>query len=264
MRKLITAHDDFILITGTSWNSDIELDATEICKQNGIITVSILDYWCNYSERFKKGNEYVYPDYYLVMDDMAKKEATESGVDDKILYVVGHPGLDYFVEKRIDRQKTGRLLFLSQPLSELYGMSYGYNEFTAFDGVVKAGEELDYVVNIKFHPKESDEMKSLYAMYAVEGTLEELVGEYDIIIGMTTMGLLQCSLMGVPVISYEPGLAIEDYCIINKLGITAGAFSYEQLLEQIRNINMPSDFEKPIWFDGKSTQRCFDFIKELL
>lgn len=256
--------NNMILVTGTSWHSDIEIRAIRTCKEKHIKTVSVLDYWINYKERFQDGNAYVYPDYYLVMDEMAKREAVEAGVPEDIIVIVGNPGLDRYVNMRTPRVKTGKLLFLSQPLSALYGNSWGYTEYSAFDGVIRAGKELGYQVHVKFHPKESDDMKRKYAAFSVEGAVEDLVHEYEVVVGMCTMGLLQCALMGVPIISYQPELTVHDCCITNKLGITQGAYKYEELIEQLGSIDISGDHEKPVWYDGKSTERCVNFIENLM
>lgn len=255
----------FILITGTSWNSEIEVEALRFCNGKGIPTVSVLDYWSNYKERFRLGNGYEFPRHLFVMDQLAFNEAVQSGVPEEIMQIVGQPGLDFYVHRSIRRLDTGseKLLFLSQPLSDLYGDSEGYTEFHAFEGVLDAGRELGCEVNIKFHPKENARMVALYRRYGVEGSLEEICGEYRVVIGMTTVGLLQCSLMGVPVLSYQPNLIGTEKCIINKLGIAKGAYSYMELIEQLNNLEKSDENFFPFWFDGKSTDRCVEKLTEI-
>lgn len=255
----------FILVTGTSWNSEFEVEALRFCNSKGIPTVSILDYWSNYKERFRLGNEYVFPRQLFVMDQLAFDEAEQNGVPTGIMQIVGQPGLDFYVHRSIRRQGTGsgKLLFLSQPLSDLYGDSEGYTEFDAFEGVLDAGRALGCEVNIKFHPKENARMVALYSRYGVEGSLEGICGEYRVVIGMTTMGLLQCSLMGVPVLSYQPNLIGTEKSIINKLGIAKGAYSYMELIEQLKKLEKADEYSYPFWFDGRSTDRCVDKLTEI-
>ena len=264
LKARIERNESFSLITGTSWNSTVETDAIYICKKKHIITVSILDYWCNYRNRFRNGDDFIFPDHLLVMDDLAKNEAVEEGINEGIIHIVGHPGLDYYVNKKIRKKHNKKILFLSQPLSALYGDSYGYTEFTALEGVLKAGEELGYSVDIKFHPKETDKMVKKYEDFAVEGAIEELAGEYEVVIGMSTMGLLQLSIMGVPVISYQPEMKLKDYCITNKLGITRGAYSYDDLIELLKEVRIDQNMEYPFWYDGKSTERCYKYLRGII
>lgn len=254
-------HFNFLLVTGTSWNSYIELAAIKLCRENSIETISILDYWCNYKERFRMKNEYIFPNHYFIMDEIAYKEAVESGVDSSIMVIVGHPGLDFYIDRKVKIDKNNKILFLSQPLSALYKDDEGYSEFSAFEGILKAGKELNIDVKIKFHPKETEKMKCKYRYYQAEGNLSEIACGYNVVIGMSTMGLLQCALMGIPVVSYQPGMVTEDVCIVNKLGITKGAYTYEELLNQLRNIKAVKKEKLPFWFDGKSTERC---VKKIL
>lgn len=258
----IKDNNDFLLVTGTSWNSFIELEAIELCKNNGIKTVSILDYWSNYKSRFCVNGNYIFPDYYFVMDKLAFEEAVEDGVDSSIMRIIGTPGLDKYLQKRKSPKKV---LFLSQPLSVLYqDDNDGYNEFDAFEGVLKACEKLGILVNIKFHPKESEKMKELYSDLSIEGQIEEIEGEFDAIIGMTTMGLLQCYLRGKLVICYEPHLCKADKSIVNKLGVAKSAFSYEELLNILDTlISSDNKKELPFWLDGKSTERCINELVEI-
>ena len=256
----INKRSEFLLVTGTSWNSTIELDAIGVCKKNGIKTIAILDYWSNYSERFIKNGEYVFPDYYFVMDKLAFDEAEKNGVNSSIMRIIGTPGLDKYIQKNIKEKKV---LFLSQPLSELYkDNNDGYTEFDAFEDVLHVCKELNISAYIKFHPKESREMMKLYSHISVEGKIEDIEQDYDVIIGMTTMGLLQCFLRGKSIISYEPHLKNESKSIVYKLGLTKGAFSYIELLNQLKSlIRCENNLELPFWCDGKSTERC---VNELI
>lgn len=259
LENFILAGEKIVLITGTSWGAKIELKAIELCKANGIPTISILDYWSNYKERFEFCGKYIFPDHYFLMDELAFKEAVENGVDSRILHIVGNPSLDRYVKSA----KSRSVLFLSQPLSVLYGENNdGYTEFEAFEGVRKAAEELGMEAFIKFHPKENTEMVKKYSNYSVEGEIEMIADEYDILVGMCTMGLLQLTLMGYRVISYQPNLKKEDKCITNKLGITKGVYSYNELVSQLKIItgNLPANDKLPFWYDGQSTERCVNEI----
>lgn len=273
-----------LAVTGTSWNSDTELRVLRHCKDMGIPSISILDYWSNYKFRFQYGkafeeepplvkqreeeslillkdHNYIFPDYYFVMDETAAEEAAREGIDRSILRVVGQPGLDAYVHRRISPARNRKLLFLSQPLSAAAQRPLGYTEFDAAEDVLQASSTLGYGVDMKFHPKETEQMRRIYGKLQVEGTLPELVSDYAAVVGMSTMGLLQCALMGIPVVSYQPNLTGEDLCITNKLKITQGAYSYSELcrrLESLETFSIKED--RLIWMDGKSTERCTEEI----
>ncbi|WP_182186210.1 glycosyltransferase family protein [Pectinatus frisingensis] len=259
-----------VLVTGTSWGNHIELDCLKLCQEYNVPTISILDYWSNYAARFKTDSgEYVYPDYYFVMDDLAKKEAIDAGVDEKNLYITGHPGLDRFfnVKKFLQpRIIVKKVLFLSQPLSSLYGISLGYNEKTVIVDVIDICRELDLKLNIKFHPKDSMDFKIQYRKFEATGNLEEILPNYDIVIGMNTMGLLHAILMGAQVISYQPGLKVKDTCITSKLGLTKSILNNKNLKQILKNVNINNrgNIDNFIWSDGYSVKRVIDKINAIL
>ncbi|HWR45775.1 hypothetical protein [Sporomusa sp.] len=264
------------LITGTSWGSSVELQAIGACKQAGIPTVAILDYWSNYQTRFvSPAGEVIYPDYYIVMDELAKAEAVQVGVPPTIIKALGHPGLDKYIacqrSVRCLNEKLKKVLFLSQPLSVLYGESLGYSEHQALADCSMVVANLDNcILHVKFHPKDDASFQQRYVELAVAGNLLDIMPEYDLIIGMSTMGLLHAVLMGIPAISYQPNLRRQDLCITNKLGLTKRADSPQELQlllsakmggQVINNSSQLS--QRLIWLDGRSTERVARFIREV-
>ncbi|CQR70444.1 hypothetical protein [Sporomusa ovata] len=262
------------LVTGTSWGSYAELQAIAACKQAGVPTVAILDYWSNYKTRFVcSSGETIYPDYYIVMDQLAREEAIQDGIPQTIIKVLGHPGLDKYITKQISTNNPGRdfkkALFLSQPLSALYGEKLGYTEQQALYDCANVLTRHNCVLHVKFHPKDEVSFQQCYAEMAVSGNLFDIIPEYDLIIGMSTMGLLHAVLMGVPAISYQPNLRESDMCITNKLGLTKCANSLQELELQLalmssHDINSCNELsQKLIWLDGHSTNRVAAFIREV-
>ena len=57
-----------LLISGTSWASDLEHRARKLARQQGIPSVAVLDHWVNYRERFQRDGEEVLPDALWVAD----------------------------------------------------------------------------------------------------------------------------------------------------------------------------------------------------
>lgn len=261
-----------MLVTGTSWGTDIEVKCINLCKLYGVTTVSILDYWSNYRMRFRCGNsdEYIFPTRLFVMDEIAYKESIADGIDKDILEVTGSPGLDKYVLLMESREgeatkKIGDILFLSAPMLELYGDSLGYTEQSAFEEVLEVCDALGRDVRIKLHPKDNDAMRNRYSYLEVGGTIEDVVPGFNVVIGMATMGLLHTYLLGVPIISYEPGLIGNDMCITNKLEITKRIDNRIELKHRIININrQPAIHKGLLWEDGKSTERVLYRICSLI
>ena len=264
--------DISVLVTGTSWGVDYELDCISICDKAEIKTVSILDYWSNYKMRFyhNEKKKYVFPQYYFVMDELAKKEAIGEGVPEKILEITGSPGLDKYVDcqqdKSLFREDDEDVLFLSQPLSVLYGDSLGYTEKTVFSDVAEVCKRLGKTVKIKFHPKDDDEFRQAYKSYEESDCIDIIAHKYSKIVGMNTMALLQLYLIGGSVINYQPGLKQPDLCITNILGITKRIDNKTDLAKVLlendgKTCTMTCRF---FWQDGKSTWRVFNRLKELM
>ena len=233
-----------------------------------IPTIAILDYWSNYKMRFTIAkNEYIFPNYYLVMDELAKQEAINEGVPKDLLHVVGHPGLDKFAilkkHKAMSVYGGKKVLFLSQPLSLLYGTSLGYNENIVMEDLIKLSGKYDIDLKVKFHPKDAEAFRMKYAMYTIEGSLIDTMHNFDVIIGMNTMGLLHAALMNIPIVSYQPGLCVKDCCITNRIGITKCITSYREMEFLYRNkfyTEKNNSIDDILWMDGKSAKRSKAFI----
>lgn len=267
-----------MLITGTSYNNRIELRAIQCAKSAGIPTVTIMDYWGNYAERFRDPEGVLhYPDYYIVMDQMAGNEALAKGVPPETLQVLGHPGLDHLVTghslRAAPTEQGSRILFISQPIEIQYGRQFGYTEQDVLRDCIEAmGSKPDSRLSVKFHPREDKSLTDNHQQFAVEGALSTLIPQYDLIIGMFSTGLLHAVLAGVPALSYQPGLIVEDHCIASRLGIIPLVHNPQQLKETIDQLLLPDlavndqdrlvTLQEFIWMDGKSAERIFKFLHE--
>ena len=64
LKRAVQMNNVAVLVTGTSWGSQFELDCISLCKQVGIPTISILDYWSNYAARFKqREGHFIYDEF---------------------------------------------------------------------------------------------------------------------------------------------------------------------------------------------------------
>lgn len=61
------------ILCGTSWQSDLEYKAIKLARKLGKPSVSFLDHWVNYRERFTRSGELYVPDAIWVGDSMAEK-----------------------------------------------------------------------------------------------------------------------------------------------------------------------------------------------
>ncbi len=259
-------HDIGVLVCGTGFHTETELFLMARCKQYGVCTVAILDYWSNYKSRFAFHDAFIWPDYYIVMDSLAEKEAIAEGVPNSIIKILGHPGLDEVLGKRKapQTQKEEELvLLLGEPMSGRIAL--GYNEERFFSDCVDILTKLGKRFSIKFHPRDDAELQRKYTAYRVDGDLLDIASRQDVVIGMTTIALLNCSLFGKKTVSYQPGLAGEDDCISNKLGLSKLITSREELLSFLLEPEFDCKMRQSdlIWMDGKSTERIACFLENL-
>jgi hypothetical protein len=66
------------LVTGTSWASDIEHRARRLARQHGVRSITVLDHWTNYAQRFSVGSDCVLPDEIWVVDRYAHELASRT------------------------------------------------------------------------------------------------------------------------------------------------------------------------------------------
>ena len=60
-----------MVLTSTSWQSKLELNAISYARSIGKKCISILDHWVNYRERFIREGELILPDEIWVCDNHA-------------------------------------------------------------------------------------------------------------------------------------------------------------------------------------------------
>jgi hypothetical protein len=158
------------ILTGTSWASDIELQAIKIARERGIRTASFLDHWVNYVERFQHRNISIMPDEIWVGDEVALQMA-RSLFTAIPLKLVPNPYFEDIRETLADMQKPSSsvdiepyILYLCEPVREHarkeFGDDYywGYTEESALEYFLSNRHVLESGTNrllIRPHPSES-------------------------------------------------------------------------------------------------------------
>ncbi|MBS1620042.1 MAG: hypothetical protein JSS80_00270 [Bacteroidetes bacterium] len=163
---------DFIL-TGTSYTSSIELDYIAEANQQKIPTLSFVDHWTKIRERFLKGEQEVFPEGILLIDEKAKKIAVENGIPESKIQIIGNPYHEFlknwkpiitkkelyeqFGLKDLDRKLV---VYGPDPLSNVEGKkNFGFDELEATEklvGCIEGIEDLYFVFNP--HPNQRMEV----------------------------------------------------------------------------------------------------------
>lgn len=260
IRSLLLGSGANLLLTGTSVNTfDLEKQFISIATVLGIPSLSLLDFWTNYSWRFSDGDgnlDYV-PDKIAIMDQYAFDEMVREGFDPEKLVITGQPVFDDLAEWReaFSPRRCAEIrdtlgvkedelfvLFASQPLTSLYGTDVleekylGFDEWTVLESLIENLERIKITSDAKIHlvvrphPRESSALFSNYRSDILSitvvnsGTARSQVMAADLVVGMNTELLVEACYLGCIVLSLQPGLRHPDRLPTNRLGFSRAVY----------------------------------------
>lgn len=259
--RLATA--DFLL-TATSVNGkNVEQQAIALARDQGITSLTLLDFWSNYRLRFTDAKgQWVLPDRIAIMDELARTEMVAEGFPPERLVVTGQPAFDRLASARsaftLQRRQALRsemgvgetgylILFISQPFADIYGSPtaartmLGFDEYAVLEHCVQALSQLarqhrsSLTLAIRPHPRESaDKFQTIReggfraAIWNTPDQLEAALSA-DLIVGMNSVLLHEATLMGCPVVSVQPGLKIADPLPCNRNGTGVAVYDVTKL-----------------------------------
>lgn len=217
-----------VLLCGSSWQSDIEILAINYAKSRNRKTITFLDHWGNYFDRFVRNNIVSLPDEIWVGDCYALDSARKIFPNSKIELVENPYFLDvkdFFKNRKMrsfsEINKSLKILFVSEPL-RLHG-SQSYNDeyhwgYTEDEGIKFFFNNLCYLklnissIVIRPHPSENpskykwtQENKTYKVTISNhEKPLFDDIADSDIIFGFQSMALVVAVLANKRVISSIP------------------------------------------------------------
>ena len=147
-----------IVITGTGWASNKEIEAIVAAKKYKKKIISFLDHWKNYKSRFFYKNKYFYPTEIWVMDKHAEKNAKKI-FKNLIIRRIKNPYLIYLKKKR-KKLKNNKFLIVKNNLDKAKSEMKEKIELSDKDFIYKTLKFIkkNYrpnLVTIKVHPSES-------------------------------------------------------------------------------------------------------------
>lgn len=155
------------LLTGTSWRSPLEHHARAIGRQRGLYSVTVLDHWVNYPERFTREGEAILPDELWVSDGDAQKLAQAQFPDVTICRIT-----DDYLRRQLAlialaaTPEVPEILFLCEPAMSDWGRGPP-GEFQALDFFLAAWPILHLPPGTRLilrpHPSESAEKYAHWA-----------------------------------------------------------------------------------------------------
>jgi len=234
-----------VLTSATSlpWVDLSERWAWLAAAEAGIPAIALVDSWQNYTIRFAgpgPGNPFMaYPDLIGCPDPLALAEMEAAGLPGTRLRAWGHPGLDHFIEsfrpldraefwkQEPERRDCLQVLFVSEAIAEHFGRERGYDQHDCFRELADWLQRCEEPVNllIKLHPKESRRgheaafrtVPARHRVLTLEGLgPQEAVGLADVVVGMTSVLLVEAHAVGRPVLSLQPGLQGEDHLVLSR------------------------------------------------
>jgi hypothetical protein len=193
-----------IVITGTSEQHSFEREAVLAARRSGIPSVAIVDYWMKHRQRFRAADgTWVLPDHVVAIDEMCRAQMLAEGVPEARIHVLGQPYFSVLLRRsmQIDARNSParRVLFVSEP-----GAVAAEALDATLEGLASLPRPLE--LTIRFHPRESERGDRLHRIsraglgFTVDDAPDPLttVCNSDAVIGVTSMLLIESSLVGVP------------------------------------------------------------------
>jgi hypothetical protein len=217
--------DAKLLISGTGWQSSLEHEARKLARNLGIKSVAVIDHWTNYRDRFIRDREKVLPDEIWVTDAYAKKLAENHFprlpiVQLPNLYLESIVAEVHLQEASVIKSAATRLLYVLEPIRQVWGTGDQLGEFQALDFFIKninllvVGEHL--LIKLRPHPSDSigkysqwiESQKNLDISLDNSLTLAESIAWSDIVVGCQTYAMVVALAAGRRVIcSIPPSVA---------------------------------------------------------
>jgi hypothetical protein len=300
----IGQEDIDLLVTSTSVNGvDHERVFLRWAAKASVPSVTVLDFWTHYAARFRDAKEarLILPSAVAVMDERTKREMVAEGFPPDRLVVTGQPAFDairafradWTEQKRSDvRKSLGAgpdcrvVLFASQPLVQIAGLVDGaevsVDERELLEAVARALEEiallenLDILLAVRPHPRESllpEELprgNRVRSVCSTEGDAWPQALAADLVVGMTTVLLVEACLLGCVVVSVQPGGERNDPLPTNNTGGSVAVYDLAALRDTLRECLINDERRRQLReanadvFTGSATARVLALIDTTL
>ena len=305
--ELLRRNRPAIVVTGTSFDPiGLEIKFIHAARILKIPCLSILDHWCLYSLRFsgENGDQKYIPDKIAIMDEIAFCEMVAEGFHPDTLVITGHPAFDALTEYKLHFTNEKRqmirsgfpvhsnelfIVFLSEPISQIWGEDesdpkfVGYTEKSVLTNLVAVLEQISQDCNkpivllIRPHPREKTgayqkiTSNTIRIIISDNDNPREIVMASDLVIGMTTVLLVEACYLGCIVVSIQPGLRVKDDLPTNKNGYSIPIYSEDKIFNTVKGILMDPDIRSEIKkkvehynHDGQATKRIVDTIYQMM
>lgn len=148
-----------LLILGTG-SSSFEKEILKIAKKYNIVTISILDHFVNFRDRFLHGMTPIYPDYCFVCDRHALKIATKELFPFNQIYICKNYYVDTFKKYFTNNipNNSSHVLYILENIKEKWGQKPPWEIafFNFYNNYYKKNKKLKEII-VRPHPKDDPE-----------------------------------------------------------------------------------------------------------
>lgn len=273
----------------SQWSPNIEKDFIKVGRKHLIPTISAIENWLCYLERFSETDgveivsENVYlPDYIIVNDNIARTEAIQKGLPSDKIHTFGNPLLEDLSNKKLmplpkeewlknlDLSKDKKVItFISEDYSNDFSKSskfyQGFDEYEVLEDILSVIKD-NFNLLVKLHPAEENDKyiryENLKFLKVVKKTeMDSLFAYSDFIIGMGTILLVEASFFRNDVISYRPNEQVDFYG--NRTGLTFAAKNKHELQQILYGEKIVTNLRPNEKYKG-SREKIINFIKEII
>lgn len=222
-------------------------------QRNNIPTAGLVDQWQNYALRFsgrtKKERLAYLPDYIFAMDELAKSEMIKDGIPQDRIVITGQPALDRFIrEYKMMYAKAHKIrrglkippgfivvTFVAESLKKDFGKSLGYDEQTTLrflektlSDIAAVNKDLKMCLLIRLHPENKvEEFRWILSRLPtiekriIQKELKpfEVIAVSDIVVGMTSIILIEAILVGKITVSLQINSIPDSQSVLTRTGV---------------------------------------------
>ncbi len=282
------------------------LELIQQWRQAGSVSVGVVDAFANAAHRFRGRTDNALahaPDWLIVPDTWTRQAFVELGYDNQRIVVAGHPHYDFAREEGERLEQIGRetlrqkwlphahpeqkvIVFVAEISSGADAEQFQRSPQYTLHGRGSSNARTDIVIEelldalaqvacpactvLRLHPKNTREEFAAYEadfdLVSSGGVPLELIYAADLVVGMSSMLLLEAALLQRPTLSILPRLCEQEWlpttrtaltpCATNRAGLHA---LLPQLLLQTTNPNTDIDSVIP----SGSTRRVTEFLANL-
>lgn len=301
-----TSFDPDLLLSASSVNEyEFEKKFTRLACSRNVPSLVVMDSWSGYGTRFgpRLGVFDALPDFIAVPDLRSRAEWIAAGIEEGKLIVTGQPAFDALGELKASftseqrdrlRKKIGTnsgewlAVFLSQPIRQLTlseNARYifpGYDQYEVFSRLTNVLEKeastrrKPGVLVVRPHPRENNPPVAIPGTYVRivydrQNDVRELMLASDLVIGMSSIAIVEACYLGCLALSLQPGARYPESVTSNIAGVSASVRLWAEFDDIITRMMFDDSFRaqyverlKTFTVDGNATDRVISLALKMV